>query len=49
MFYDSRNGYQLAGSTTATDFEVSLRILKWSFVLIVILVCVASLNGCQGL
>lgn len=48
MFYDSRNGYQFAGSNAATDFETSLRILRWSFVLIVALTCVASMNGCQG-
>lgn len=49
MFYDSRNGYRFAGSTAAADLETSLRILRWSFVLIVALTCIASVNGCQGL
>ena len=48
MFYSSRDGYQFAGSTVAHDFEVSLKILKWSFVVILVLACIATTNGCQN-
>ena len=48
MFHDSRNGYQFSGSTIANDFEVSLKILKWSLAVILGLTCVATMNGCQN-
>lgn len=48
MFYESRKGYRFSGSTVANDFDVSLKILKWSFVLIAAMTCIASMNGCQN-
>ena len=47
MFYGSRHGYQFSGSTVAHDFEVSLKIMKWSFAILIVLMCIATANGCR--